>query len=144
MNENFADVEFPSSPDGPVKVYLRKKTIMTEQGFGAMPSTYPVTICPARYQGTYEGAPWLCFPVHAELLAKGQWRDWQGSDIECAEWWAEAQREGWPVGLGGSPDQAYQNLIERTAEKAGINLEEWSAEPTWDPDELRRRDGDPG
>jgi len=144
MNEKFADVEFPHSPDGLKKVFLEKKTIMTEQGFGATPATYPVTICPARYQGTYEGASWLCFPVHAGVLAKDQWRDWQGSDVECAEWWAEAEREGWPVGRGARPDLAYQDLIERAAEKAGINLEEWSAEPTWDAGELRRRSGDPG
>ena len=141
---DFADVEFPHSPDGAKKVFLEKKTVMTEQGFGTTPASYPVTICPARYQGTYEGASWLCFPVDPRMLARDKWRDWQGSDIECAEWWAEAEREGWPIGRGASPDLAYQDLIGRAAEKAGINLEEWSAEPTWDPDELRRRDGDPG
>jgi len=139
---DFADVTFPCSPDGPLTAYLRKKTIMTEQGFGTVPSTYPVTICPARYGGTYEGGAWICFPVDAEVLGKDRWQDWQGSDIECAEWWAQAQLEGWPIGLGASPDAAYRNLIERAAEKGGINLEEWNAEPTWEREELRRRDGE--
>lgn len=137
-----ADVEFPHSPDGPLKVFIKKKTFITEEGFGEAPHTYPVTIVPARYGGTYEGGPWICFPVHAERLAKGQWRDWQGDDLGCAEWWAESVRQGWPIGLGASPDLAYRNLIERAAEKAGINLADWSAEPTWNKDELRRRDGE--
>ena len=142
--KNFVITEFPASPDGPLKVHLSRKTIIADEGFGTTPSTYPVTICPARYQGTYEGAAWICFPVDPDVLDEGQWRDWQGSDIECVEWWARAHREGWPIGLGSSPDLAYWNLIERAAEKAGINLQDWTAEPTWDKDELRRRDGDPG
>jgi len=142
--KTFADAEFPNSPDGPLTVCLRKEAIVTEQGFTTTPSTYPVTICPARYSGAYEGGSWLCFPVDAEMLGKDSWQEWRGSDIECAEWWAEAEREGWPIGRGASPDLAYQDLIERSAEKAGIKLEEWSAEPTWELDELRRRDGDPG
>lgn len=139
-----AFVEFPHSPDGVLKIFIEKKRFLTNEGFGMTPASYPVTICPARYGGTYEGASWICFPVHAELLAKGQWRDWQGDDIECAEWWAQAQREGWPIGLGSSPDLAYGNLIARAASKAGISLADWVAEPTWDTEELRRRDGDPG
>lgn len=95
-----AFAEFEHSPDGKKKVFIEKKAFFSEQGFGMLPSSYPVTICPARYGGIYEGAPWICFPVYAELLAKGQWRDWQGSDIECAEWWAQAIWEEWPIGLG--------------------------------------------
>lgn len=137
-----AEVEFPASPDGPLKIWLTRKNYCTEEGFGTAPAIYPVTIVKSRYQGTYEGAAWICFPVHAERLALGQWRDWQGSDIECAEWWARAQREEWPVGLGPSPDLAYENLIARAGSKAGINLADWVAEPTWDKDELKRRGGD--
>lgn len=146
MNEkkDFAEAEFSHSPDGPLKILLTRKTYCTDEGFGTRPSIYPVTIVKSRYQGTYEGGTWICFPVDPAVLGKGQWRDWQGSDIECAEWWAQSIREGWPIGLGASPDVAYRNLIERAAEKAGINLQDWSAEPTWDKDELRRRDGDPG
>ena len=142
--KNFAAAEFPCSPDGPLKIHLSRKTVITDDGFGTMPGTYPVTICPARYSGTYEGASWACFPVYPEVLDEARWEDWQGDDIECMEWWARAARDGWPIGLGSSPDLAYRNLIERAAEKAGINLADWTAEPTWDKDELRRRDGDPG
>jgi len=34
VNEKFADVEFPHSPDGAVKIHLQKKTVMTEKGSG--------------------------------------------------------------------------------------------------------------
>lgn len=142
--KNFVIAEFPNSPDGPLKIHLTRKTIVTESGFGSRPSIYPVTICPARYSGTYEGAPWLCFPVYPEILDENRWEDWQGDDIECMTWWDRASRDEWPIGLGASPDLAYQNLLERAAEKAGISLQDWTAEPTWDKEELRRRDGDPG
>lgn len=137
--EKFADVEFPASPDGPLKIWLTRKNYCTEEGFGTAPSIYPVTIVHSRYQGTYEGGAWICFPVDPSVLGKGQWRDWQGDDISCSEWWDRASRDGWPIGRGSSPDLAYQDLIEQTAEKAGINPQDWVAEPTWDKDELKRR-----
>lgn len=140
--KDFAVAEFPCSPPGPLKIHLSRKTLITENGFGSVPSIYPVTICPARYQGTYEGARWLCFPVHPEVLDESRWRGWQGSDVCCMTWWDQASRDGWPIGRGSSPDLAYQDLIERAGEKAGINPQDWVAEPTWDKDELgRRNDG---
>jgi hypothetical protein len=139
---DFADVEFETSPDGPRKVFIRKKTYCTDEGFGTEAFTYPVTIVPARYGGTYENAPWLAFPVHPDVLNSAAWRDWDGSDIDCMEWHDRSREQGWPVGRGAAPDLAYRDLIVRTAEKAGINLKDWSAEPTWDKEELRRRDGD--
>jgi hypothetical protein len=41
---------------------------------------YPVTICPARYSGVYEGARWVAFPFHAAALA---WEadGWDGDDM---------------------------------------------------------------
>lgn len=138
--KDWAEAEFERSPDGPRKVFLRKQTILVEEGFGKAVSTYPVTIVPARYGGTYEYAAWLAFPVDPAVLNADAWQGWDDSDVECAEWHARSREEGWPVGRGAAPDLAYQDLIVRAAEKAGINLASWNASPTWDKNELKRRD----
>ena len=137
---NWADAEFERSPDGPRRVFIRKKTIISSDGFSTGGSTYPVTIVPARYGGSYEKAAWLAFPVSPARLGEKAWRDWEGSDIDCMNWHDRSLAEGWPVGRGASADLAYRNLIEIAAAKTGINLSDWSAEPTWDRGELRRRD----
>lgn len=137
---DWADAEFERSPDGPRSVFIRKTTTFSRSGFGSGVTTYPVTIVPARYSGTYEKAAWLAFPVSPHKLGEEAWRDWDSDDIDCMAWHDRAAAEGWPIGRGASPDEAYRNLIEIAAAKAGINLSDWSAPETWDRDELRRRD----
>lgn len=137
-------VQFEKSPDGPRDVWLECDTYIVAEGFGTHASTYPVTICKARYNGTYEGAPWLAFPVAPHILSRDEWQDWNGSDIECTEWHTAAAEEGWPIGRGHAPDLAYRNLLEVAAAGAGINLADLDAEPTWDKEELGRRNDDAG
>lgn len=137
---DFLSVQYVS-PDGPREVFLRKNTYCVEEGFGSHASTYPVTIVPARYSGTYEGAHWLAFPVYPHVLAEEQWRNWMGSDIECAEWWDRMRNQGWLIGVASTPNAAYDNLLFITAMKAGFNLDEWSEDPTWNKNELKRRSG---
>lgn len=141
---SYADVMFEHSPDGPREVSLTKRSYMVEEGFGAHVTTYPVTICPARYGGTYEGGPWLAFPVQPEILANLAWEDWNGSDIECTQWWARAAAEGWPVGRGDAPDLAYRDLIRIAAAKAEVDVSGWDEPPTWDREELKKRNDDAG
>jgi hypothetical protein len=101
---------FPG-PDGPVTIHVRSR--------GRAPWIYPVTVVQARYGGTYSGGgTWLAFPVHPEELGKGAWEDWAGSDIECADWWARQREEGWLVGRGATPDEAWTDLLKIAAEKA--------------------------
>jgi hypothetical protein len=84
-------------------------------------TAYPCTIVPARYGGVYEGAPWLAFPCDPDAIPDG----WDGGDPECAGFFAEYS--GAPIGRGGSPDWAHQNLIER--------LRRTAPTPTGGPDE---------
>lgn len=127
-------------PQG-LSIHLEKKITMTRAGFGSEPSIYPVTIVHARYNGTYEGglgaASWLCFPVAPHKLQSSPWDGWDDSDVECAQWWDSA--EGWPIGKGNSPGEAYYQLIKRVAEDAGVQVMELMESPTWDRGELARR-----
>jgi len=132
---------FKNSPDGIREIMLSRRTYITEAGFGVRASIYPVTVTTARYGGSYEGGPWVAFPVSPWVLGEHYWRDWCGSDIECSAWWDRAVTEDWPVGRGTTPDLSYLDLIETVAARAGITLSDWSEEPTWDKDELRRRGG---
>ena len=68
---------------------------------------YPVTIVMSRYQGTYEGAPWLAFPVDSEDLADS---DYAGEDSECMIFFSECEERQVPIGRGATPDEALANL----------------------------------
>lgn len=84
--------------------------------FYEMPSTYPVTLVPARYGGSYEGAQWLAFPcypheVHVKCPA------YDDSDVECAAFWDEVRADPltWLIGRGQTLEDAYYNLIDMMA-----------------------------
>jgi hypothetical protein len=80
---------------------------------------HPCTIMKARYQGTYEGAPWLalnCYPEDYPSEA-------HGDDITCGAFWDTVRRGvrcydkelfGKPtviiVGMGLTPDEAVADL----------------------------------
>jgi hypothetical protein len=72
---------------------------------------YPVTICPARYSGVYEGARWVAFPFHAAALA---WEadGWDGDDMEAVDYWSSSRAV--VVGRGATPDEAYADLERRS------------------------------
>jgi hypothetical protein len=71
-------------------------------------SHYPVTIVPARYQGTYEGGKWIAFPY--DLQPDG---DWEGDDVTTMEFWGQVRARRYPIGLGESPSEAYTSLISK-------------------------------
>jgi hypothetical protein len=136
LANHIAEVVFEHASYGSVTV--SPDTTMSPEGFGKVPHTYPVTIVPSRYGGTYEGASWLCFPVSPGKLADSVWESWDDSDVECCEWWENAREQEWPIGFGSSPTDAYMDLM-RTVVKRDGNWEfkEFFAEPTWDRDELK-------
>ena len=119
-------------PGETVSILIEKKTTVTKDGFGAEPSIYPVTIVPARYNGTYEGglgsAVWLCFPVYPHKLSEPLWRGW-----------AEADRDGWLIGKGSSPDEAYADLIRLACKAAGADRADFYESPTWNHKDLKGR-----
>lgn len=64
---------------------------------------WPVTILAARYQGTYEGAPWVAFhesPGDVHLAHCG--------DTACATFFDSYRK---PIGRGQSPKHAYDDLV---------------------------------
>lgn len=136
MEEKWWQVQFPG-PAGVLELQLESKLYLTEKGFGRRPSVYGVTITQARYGGSYEGGgiagdgAWLCFPVGPGVLDHEGWRGWEGSDIECAAWWRQAAEEGWPIGHGGSPGEAYENFLAIVMEKTGVTREDLAAAPAW-------------
>jgi hypothetical protein len=121
------------------EIRVESHTFFTREGFGEQARTYPVTIVQARYNGSYEGAPWLCFPLHPHRLGDERWRDWSGGDIECAEFWRTAVNDDWPIGRGESPGAAYDDLIAWACRRAGAERSSMEAEPTWDREVLRER-----
>lgn len=64
---------------------------------------YPLTIVPARYDGVYEGAVFLAFPLNPGNLPPG----WDGDDVTCCNFWGEHQEA---VGKVPSPNDAYKKL----------------------------------
>jgi hypothetical protein len=110
-------------------VWLHRETVFTAEGSGARPSIYPATIVQARYNGSYERAPWLCFPVRAQQLAVPPWRDWHGSETECERFWQKTRDRGWLIGLGGNPTAAYDNLIDQACSRVGLDRATLTEEP---------------
>jgi hypothetical protein len=121
------------------EIRVESDTFITREGFGEQARTYPVTIVQARYNGSYEGAAWLCFPLHPHRLGDERWRDWSGGDIECFEFWRTAINDDWPIGRGASPGAAYDDLIAWACRRAGAERSSMEAEPTWDREVLRER-----
>jgi len=67
----------------------------------------PVTITPDRYGGVYSGGAWLAFPLDTSAVPEGPF----SGDVLAAAWWDQVGDV--PVGRGGSPDQAYDDLVRR-------------------------------
>jgi hypothetical protein len=83
----------------------------------------------ARYGGSYEGAPWLCFPVHVQRFAEREWRNWDGEEIECGRFWRHAQGERWLIGLGMTPTDSYDHLISQVCARLGLDRDALTEEP---------------
>lgn len=121
------------------EIRVESDTCIAKEGFGQQARTYPVTIVQARYNGSYEGAPWLCFPLHPHRLEDEHWRDWSASDVECMQFWRTAANDDWPIGRGDAPGAAYDDLIAWACRRAGIERGSLEAPPTWDREVLRDR-----
>jgi hypothetical protein len=122
----------------PGTAWLHRETILTKDGVGAKLSIYPATIVHARYNGSYEGAPWLCFPVQIEGLAHHderspgfhqQLRHWDGDEIECERFWRRARDGEYLIGRGDSPTAAYDDLIDRACARVGVDRAALTEEP---------------
>ncbi len=92
---------------------VHRDIIVTRHGVGAQPSITPATIVPARYHGTYEGAPWICFPVHDQRLTEPRWRNWGGNERDCQAFWQSPHIQKLMIGRGNNPTAAYDNLIDQ-------------------------------
>jgi len=73
---------------------------------------YPVTIVQARYGGSYEGGSWLCFHAYPEQLRNKDYEGWDGSDVECCDWW-DLNPLAALVGRGNSLTEAYDDMVSR-------------------------------
>lgn len=110
-----------------VFVGANEELVPGKPAFYELPSTYPVTIVPARYGGIYEGGQWLAFPCRPDVL-RAKCPSWDDSDLECTEFWNAVRTEPakWIIGRAADPENAYYDLIVRIKEAA---------------DELDREDG---
>lgn len=89
----------------------------------------PVTITPDRYGGVYSGGAWLAFPLDTTAVPDGPF----SGDVPAATWWADAG--DMPIGRGGSPDEAYANLVRRPEAIPPTRIYEPASElngTTWD------------
>ena len=111
----------PTMPGIPGGIRLYREPVLSGEGVRPRLSIYPATIVQARYGGSYEGAPWLCFPVHVQRFAEPGWRAWDGDEIECGRFWRHAQGEGWLIGLGQTPTGAYDDLLGRVCARLGLD-----------------------
>lgn len=73
---------------------------------------YPCTVTPTRYSGTYEEGLWASFREYPEKLPEGAF----GSDPEAARWWRESGEADW-VGVGDTPQSAYDDMVRRWRER---------------------------
>jgi hypothetical protein len=124
-------------PDGwrvPSSIYegnirLYREVNVTKQGVSTSLSVYPATVVQARFNGSYEGAPWLCFPVQARSLADPFWHEWDGDEIACESFWRCARLQERLIGRGDSPTAAYDDLINQACARVGVDRAALTEEP---------------
>ena len=113
-------------------IWLAREIRLTTEGVGAKLAIYPATIVQARYNGAYEGAPWLCFPLHPRWLLEPDWREWDGDEIACEAFWrrSRSQQERFNlIGRGDSPTAAYDDLIDKACARVGVDRAALTEEP---------------
>lgn len=102
-------------------VWLHQEVVVTRGGVGARLAVHPATIVRARYDGAYEGASWLCFPVQVQELAGENWRNWDGDEVRCQGFWRGAQVQELLIGLGDGPAAAYDDLVDQACARVGVD-----------------------
>jgi len=70
---------------------------------------YPLTIVCDRYCGAYSGGKFVAWPLDADQVPEGP--DW--GDCGCMDFWEQNVQL---VGLGSTPEEAVDSLIERQKE----------------------------
>ncbi len=110
-------------------IWLYREVIVTKAGVGAKLLVHPATIVQARYNGSYEGAPWLCFPVHPGRLIDPALHGWDGDETECASFWRSAGIQERLIGRGDSPTAAYDDLIDQACARVGVDRAALSEDP---------------
>lgn len=68
---------------------------------------YPLTVVADRYRGCYSGGKWTAWNMYPDSIPYGPF----GDDTSCLEFWSLDHT--FPVGIGGTPDEAVQNLKEK-------------------------------
>lgn len=68
---------------------------------------YPLTVIEDRYNGCYSWGRWTAWNMHHDKIPFGPFAD----DCSCAEFWHEEHT--FPVGIGNTPDEAIQDLLEK-------------------------------
>jgi hypothetical protein len=110
-------------------IWLAREVCLTTEGVGAKLAIYPATIVQARYNGAYEGASWLCFPLHPRWLLEATWREWDGDEIACEAFWRCARVQDRLIGRGDSPTAAYDDLIDQACARVGVDRTALTEEP---------------
>ena len=65
---------------------------------------YPLTICPARYDGVYSGAKFHAWNKHSHKVPREAYAD----DVTCQEFWFDNEDV---VGKGKTPNEAVEDLL---------------------------------
>jgi len=113
-------------------IWRTRASRVTTDGVDAKLAIYPATIVQARYNGAYEGVPWLCFPLHPRWLLEPDWREWDGDEIACEAFWRrtrEQQERFSLIGRGDSPTAAYDDLIDQACARVGVDRAALTEEP---------------
>lgn len=75
-----------------------------------MQGIWPVVVFQDRYRGTYTGGEWLAVPSADGFDPEATvWAD----DEACFDWAARATGPDGHVGVGGTPDEALEDLVRR-------------------------------
>jgi hypothetical protein len=72
---------------------------------------YPITVRQARYSGVYEGADWYATALEKDGPSQALMDYMYGDDCDAADYWYGPDSVF--VGIGNTPSEAVENLIER-------------------------------
>lgn len=85
---------------------------------------YPLTIVKDRYSGAYSGGEYCAFP----LLYFEMPQEVSGNDKVCSSYWSEEDNLPYLVGIGSTPEEAWQDLHDKYTRQAEILLKDNLAE----------------
>ena len=85
------------------------RTVFGECRVGIDGSICPMTLVACRYGGVYEHGRFAAFPVDVDALPEGL----NDGDRECDEFWTNAREREHEIGVGDTPNEAYEDLLRR-------------------------------